>query len=55
MNILIHFLGGLKEMKDENLVTYCGLYCGDCFNYTGSIADMARDLRKELRKINLQK
>jgi len=42
-------------MKDENLVTYCGLYCGDCFNYTGSIADMARDLRKELRKINLQK
>ena len=36
-------------MKDENLVSYCGLYCGDCYNYTGSIADMARDLRKELR------
>lgn len=37
-------------MSDENLVGYCGLYCGDCPNYTGVIADLARDLRKELRK-----
>ena len=37
-------------MSKENLVAYCGLYCGDCYNYTGSIADLARDLRKELRK-----
>ena len=37
-------------MPDENLVSYCGLYCGDCHGYTGSIADLARDLRKELRK-----
>ncbi len=34
----------------ENLVAYCGLYCGDCFNYKGEIADLARDLRERLRK-----
>jgi hypothetical protein len=43
---------GVRTMKDENLVAYCGLYCGDCHRYTGSIADLARDLRKELRKNN---
>ncbi|MGZ7210386.1 MAG: hypothetical protein ACXVHV_10935 [Methanobacterium sp.] len=37
-------------MMDKSLVSYCGLYCGDCHGYTGSIADLARDLRKELRK-----
>jgi len=37
-------------MEDENLVAYCGLYCGDCYNYTGFIADLTRDLRKELRR-----
>ena len=36
--------------KDEQMVAYCGLYCGDCFSHQGKIADMARDLRKELRK-----
>ena len=35
------------EAKD--LVAYCGLYCGDCYRYKGKLADMARDLRKELR------
>ena len=30
-------------------VAYCGLHCGGCFSYKGTIADMARDLRKELR------
>jgi hypothetical protein len=33
----------------ENLVAYCGLYCGSCFIYQSKIADLARDLRKELR------
>lgn len=32
------------------LVSYCGLYCGDCHGYAGTIADLARDLRKELRR-----
>ena len=37
-------------MKDKkNLIAYCGLYCGNCFIYQGKIADLARDLRKELR------
>jgi hypothetical protein len=34
---------------EENLIAYCGLYCGDCFSYQGKIADLSRDLRKELR------
>ena len=33
----------------EDLVTYCGLYCGDCHGFQQIIPDMARDLRKELR------
>jgi hypothetical protein len=32
--------------KDEHLITYCDLYCGDCFGHKGTIADLARDLRK---------
>ena len=34
----------------KNLVAYCGLYCGECFAHEGIIADMARDIRKELRQ-----
>ncbi|MCK4546614.1 MAG: DUF3795 domain-containing protein [Candidatus Eisenbacteria sp.] len=34
----------------RKMVAYCGLYCGDCFAYQGKIADLARDLRKELRQ-----
>ena len=39
-------------MSEENveLIAYCGLYCGECHGYTGKIADLARDLRKELRQ-----
>jgi len=36
--------------QDENLIAYCGLYCGDCHGFSGKIPDLARDLRKELRK-----
>ena len=36
--------------QDENLIAYCGLYCRDCINYKGEIADLARDLRKKLRE-----
>lgn len=42
-------------MDNENLISYCGLYCGSCFQYIGSVADMARDLRKELRKNKFDK
>jgi len=36
--------------ENKNLVAYCGLYCLDCFGYKGKVADLARDLRKELRE-----
>jgi hypothetical protein len=36
--------------EEKALVSYCGLYCGDCYRYKGKIADLARDLRKELRQ-----
>jgi len=41
--------------EEKDLVTYCGLYCGDCFGYQGKIADLARDLRKELRQAKFNK
>jgi hypothetical protein len=40
---------------DRALVAYCGLYCGDCFGYKGRLADLARDLRKELRQAKFDK
>ena len=36
--------------EEKELIAYCGLYCGDCYRYKGRIADLARDLRKELRQ-----
>jgi len=43
------------DEKDKNLIAYCGLYCGDCFSYKGKIADLARDLRQELRQVRFDK
>jgi len=40
---------------DKDLITYCGLYCGDCFSHRQKIADLARDLRKELRQSKFAK
>jgi len=34
--------------KEEKLISYCGLYCGDCSGNKGTIANLARDLRKGL-------
>jgi hypothetical protein len=41
-------------MNLEN-IAYCGLSCGNCPNHTGVIADLARDLRKELRTYRFEK
>jgi len=41
--------GGIKGGK-EKLIGYCGLYCGDCSGYKGTIADLARALHKELQR-----
>jgi hypothetical protein len=32
--------------KEEELLAYCGLYCGDCAGYSGEIADAARNLKE---------
>jgi hypothetical protein len=39
----------------ESLIAYCGLYCGDCHGYQQKIPDLARDLRRELRKSKYKK
>jgi uncharacterized protein DUF3795 len=39
-----------SQLSDQKLIAYCGLNCKDCHGYAGEIPDLARDLRKELRK-----
>ena len=40
---------------NSDLIAYCGLYCGDCISHKGKVADLARDLRKELRAAKFDK
>ena len=40
---------------ERELVAYCGLNCADCFGYRGKMADLARDLRAELRQSRFDK
>ena len=42
-------------VKQETLLAPCGLHCEDCFSHQGRIADLARDLRKELRQVRFDK
>ncbi|MEW6381564.1 MAG: DUF3795 domain-containing protein [bacterium] len=35
---------------NKEQIAYCGLCCEDCFVHKGKLADLARDLRKELRE-----
>lgn len=44
-----------SEAEGKGLIAYCGLYCGDWFIYKGKIADLARDIRKELRQVKFDK
>lgn len=39
----------------KKAIAYCGLYCDECFSHKGTIADLARDLRKELRTYRFDK
>jgi len=41
--------------KKTDLISYCGIYCGTCPAYTQSLANMATDLRKELRRTKCDK
>ena len=34
----------------EDLLAYCGFYCGDCLGYTGVIADTAMNFMRVLEK-----
>jgi hypothetical protein len=36
--------------KKTELIGYCGAYCPDCPSHTQEVADLARDLRKVLRR-----
>ena len=45
----------MVKQEEKNLVSYCGLYCGDCIGYRQKAADLARDLRKELRDTKFDK
>lgn len=38
--------------RSKNLTTFCGLYCGDCYAYTGRLARLAGELRKVLQQHN---
>ncbi len=41
---------GRLHGEKEKLISYCGLYCGDCSGYQGTVAHLARALHKELRR-----
>lgn len=41
---------GGRMKKEKKLLAYCGLYCGDCVDYSGAIADVARNFKKVLEK-----
>jgi hypothetical protein len=42
---------GQSETDDSDLVSYCGLFCPDCPLFKGKVSDIAKDLRKELRRV----
>ena len=41
--------------RKTDLIGYCGLYCPDCPGYTHSTANLAKDLRNELRRYKFDK
>jgi hypothetical protein len=43
------------EAGDTAEIAYCGLYCAECPSHVGKIADLARDLREELRDVRFDK
>ncbi len=48
-------MGTIGSSDAQELIAYCGLYCGDCYRHKGRLADLARDLRKELRQEKFDK
>jgi len=52
---LTSFLVVITLTEKAKMIAYCGLYCKECPSFTGCIADLARDLRKELRTYRYDK
>ncbi|MCJ7614292.1 DUF3795 domain-containing protein [Candidatus Bathyarchaeota archaeon] len=44
-----------KNNEKSEQVSYCGLFCPDCPLYAGKVSDIAKDLRKELRRVQYDK
>ena len=44
-----------KKFEESEQVSYCGLLCLVCPLYAGKVSDLARDLRKELRRVQYDK
>jgi hypothetical protein len=42
-------------MVKKELISYCGLYCDDCFGYQRKIASLAEKLDQELKEVNFKK
>ena len=47
--------GGEAMRESKNLLTYCGLYCGDCAGYSSEIADTAQNLMNVLEKYRFER
>ena len=39
----------MAELKTDDLMAYCGLDCGQCFGYTKTISEAAKELRRTMR------
>ena len=44
-----------NKTDNDELIAYCGLYCGECFAHLGRIAELSKELRKELRGARFDK
>lgn len=44
----------IRMNAKEELTSFCGLYCGDCFFYQGKIASLAGELDKELKDVDFK-
>ena len=41
--------------RKRDLVAYCGLYCDDCMARKGTVADLAIELKKELKSAGFER
>jgi len=44
----------VSEVKDRDLIAYCGLNCAECFGYKMTVSEAAKNLRRELRAAKLK-